>query len=384
MGGRVGLVRLQLQTLLEYFGLKGGSMQSIKRISSLGIPIFIAITFLISCAAMDRATQPTAKGTPSSGPTIEQAQKEDYKGPKARVAVTKFLDKSAKGKTTGEIGDGMAEMLANALFSTNRFIVLERQSLDEVIREQDLGASGRVKRETAARIGEIEGADLLIEGTITEFEPGTAGAGGAGAGASPGGIGGLLAAIRTSHVAMIVKVIDAKTGRRLASQQVEGKATDIGGLTLGGGGGLAGAFGGYSKTPMEKAIRIAIEETVKLIVAKTPAEYYRFTESGKPKEQTLIQPPKEEIKPVTPITPPPPLRVTQVTEPSENLRATPNGKIIGKVTKGTSLGILEEKGSWLRVRLEDGTEAWIWKASTGEAAKSTPKPKEKEKKPDVM
>jgi len=236
------LARLQLQKLLEHVDMKGGPMKHIIRISSLGIPIFISIIILISCAAMERATQPTAKGTTSSGPTIEQAQKEDYMGPKARVAVTKFIDKSAKGYTTGKIGDGMAEMLANALFSTNRFIVLERQSLDDVIKEQDLGASGRVKQETAARIGEIEGADLLIEGTITEFEPGSSGAAGGGGGrpSRRSGIGGIVGGIRTSHVAMIVKVIDAKTSRRLASEQVEGKATDIGGLAVGGGGGLAG------------------------------------------------------------------------------------------------------------------------------------------------
>jgi curli biogenesis system outer membrane secretion channel CsgG len=351
-------------------------MKDLTKISSLGFPIFIAITFLISCAATDRATQPTAKGTPPSGPTIEQAQQEDYKGPKARVAVTKFEDKSAKGKATGKIGDGMAEMLANALFATNRYILLERQSLDEVIKEQNLGASGRVKQETAVPIGEIEGADLLIQGAITEFEPGDSGGGSGTQGRTPRRRGGLKFKIKTSHVAMIVKVIDSKTSRLVASEQVEGKATDIMGGFGGVGGNLAGVFTGYSKTPMEKAIRVSIEEAVKLIVGKTPKEYYRFTEEPKPTEQTKIQPPKEEMTAPIPekVVPPPPLRVTQVTEPSENLRAAPNGKIIGKVTKGTSLGILEEKGNWLRVRLEDGTEAWIWKASTGEGSKSTPKP----------
>jgi len=353
-------------------------MKHLIKISFLWILIFVAITIFISCAAIDRATQPSAKGTPSSGPTVEQAQKEDYMGPKARVAVTKFVDKSAKGKTSGEIGDGMAEMLANALFATNRYIVLERQSLDEVIKEQDLGATGRLKRETAARIGEIEGADLLIEGTITEFEPGSAGAGGAGAGASPGVIGALLASIRTSHVAMIVKVIDAKTGRRLASEQIEGKATDIAGLTIGGGGGLAGAFAGYSKTPMEKAIRIAIEEAVKIIVAKTPVEYYRVSVTPPPKQETIPYVPAEKVQPQATlppqVAPEPPPRITQVTVPIENLRDGPAGKIIGKVKKGTPLAIFEDKGKWLRVRLEDGTEAWIWKLSTSEAPKKSPGP----------
>ena len=72
---------------------------------------------------------PTARGTSQGGPTIDQAQAEDAMGPKARVAVNKFTDKSAKGRSTGEIGDGMAEMLTTALFNTNRYIVLERQTL---------------------------------------------------------------------------------------------------------------------------------------------------------------------------------------------------------------------------------------------------------------
>ncbi len=364
---------------------------------------FSAGVFLFGCAAVDRVTQPTAKSTSPTptGPTIEQAQKEEYMGPKARVAVTRFEDRSAKGRSTGQIGDGMAEMLSNALFASNRFIVLERQALGDVLQEQDIGASGRVKRETAAKIGEIEGADLLIRGTITEFEPGSAGADGSGERVGPrGGIGGFFGGIKTSHVAMIVKVIDAKTARVLASEQVEGKATDILGGVGGAGGGLAGAFSMYSKTPMEKAIRVAIEEAVRLIVAKTPKEYYRVPATPVPK--AALPPPEKATQPppVQPITQPPPptqppqvtlppqtpvvtppttvppatVRVTQVTVPSENLRDAPAGKIIGKVSKGTSLAILEEKGNWLLVRLEDGREAWIWKASTTEGAKTSPPP----------
>jgi curli biogenesis system outer membrane secretion channel CsgG len=341
--------------------------------------VFISIVFLLfSCAAIDEITKPTAKPTSTGGATIEQAQKEDYMGPKARIAVTRFEDKSAKGKTTGEIGDGMAEMLGNALFATNRFIVVERQSLGDVLQEQDLGASGRVRQETAARIGEIEGADLLIRGTITEFEPGTSGAGGAIGSGAVGIITSLMANIRTSHVAMIVKIIDAKTSRVLASEQVEGKATDFGGGVGGFGGGLAGAFGMYSKTPMEKAIRISVEESVKLIVAKTPAQYYRYSETSSsipssppsppPPPSVLLPPPQAPVLTPTP-------RITQVTKDIENLRDGPKGKIIGKVKKGTSLEILEEKGDWFHVRLEDGSEAWIWKASTSEAPKTSPSTK---------
>jgi curli biogenesis system outer membrane secretion channel CsgG len=339
--------------------------------------VITLIIFLSFNFAQAQLIPPKARGTPSSGPTIDQAQKEEYMGPKARVAVTKFEDKSARGSE--RIGNGMAEMLANALFATNRFIVLERQSLDDVIREQDLGASGRVRTETAAPIGEIEGADLLIEGTITEFEPGTSGAGGGLGGIlsrGSGVVGGIVGGIKTSHVAMIVKVMDARTGRRLASEQVEGKATDIGGLGSMGGSRLAGALGGYSKTPMEKAIRISIEEAVRLIVAKTPSEYYRASVPSQPQAlpSTPTAPPKQTVPvPKTPsssivTTTGPEPRIVYVKWPTTSLREGPGTdfKTLLQIKKGTALAILEDKGQWLRVRLEDGQEGWIGKATTSD------------------
>ncbi|MBS3918669.1 MAG: SH3 domain-containing protein [Deltaproteobacteria bacterium] len=363
--------------------------------------LIISVGVFFSCAAVERVTQPKAKSTSpeGTGPTIEQAQKEDYRGPKARVAVTRFEDKSAKGKTTGQIGDGMAEMLSNALLKTNRFIVLERGAIGDVIKEGDFGASGRVRPETAPKIGEIEGAELLIQGTITEFEPGTAGARGSGSARPPRrrGLPDIFGGITTSHVAMIVKVIEARTARILASEQVEGKATDIMGLASFGGGELSSIFGGYSKTPMEKAIRVAIEESVRLIVAKTPAEYYRVPQEPQPKKPPIHtpEPPTKPPAPAPPSPPePPPIpkepskhdqRTTQVTKANENLRDGPGGNTVGQVKKGTFLVILEEKGNWLHVRLEDGREAWIWKESTSEASKKSPTPSPpKTKSPSPM
>jgi curli biogenesis system outer membrane secretion channel CsgG len=353
--------------------------------------------FFVSDFASAQVIKPKARSTPSGGPTIDQAQQEDEMGPKARVAVTRFEDKSAKGSSA--IGTGMAEMLGNALFATNRFIVLERQALDDVLQEQDLGASGRVKQQTAARIGEVEGADLLIMGTITEFEPGTAGAGGGVGGAIPlpgrgghiaRGIGGIAGGMKTSHVAMIIKVVDARTGRRLASEQVEGRATDIGGMTGMGGGGLAGAFGGYSKTPMEKAIRICINEGVKVIEAKTPKEYFRVpadaqaseappvasqpqagpaapTPIPSSKQQQIATPPGRAPQPSAPASGPE-ARVVYVKWKTVSLREGPgtNFKSLSEIKKGTALEIIEEKEQWFRVRLEDGQEGWIGKATTSE------------------
>jgi curli biogenesis system outer membrane secretion channel CsgG len=225
---------------------------------------------------------PKATVTSPEGKSIEEAQREAYDGPKARMAVARFTNKARHaGWWTAEIGDGMADMLATALFHTNRFIVLERQTLGDVLREQDLGAAGRIKRGTEAPIGEIEGAELLVTGAVTEFDPGESGIGGAIGGARGWGriLGGIAGGLKTAHMAIDVRVIDAKTSRLVAATSVEGKATDfnLGGVLAGaaGGGALGGALGGWSNTPKEKALRLCIQEAVNFIVSKTPAAYYR-------------------------------------------------------------------------------------------------------------
>lgn len=229
---------------------------------------------------------PKATVTTPEGKTMEEAQREAYDGPKARMAVARFTDKTGKGWWTGAIGDGMSDMLATALFHTNRYIVLERQTLGDVLKEQDLGAAGRIKRGTEAPVGEIEGAELLVTGAVTEFE-GAASGGGGGLGGF-GGFGSILGAIaggiKNAHMAIDVRIIDTKTSRIVAATSVQGEASDfsLGGALGGavGGGALGGALGGWSKTPTEKALRICIQEAVKFVVSRTPQTYYHFKPAG--------------------------------------------------------------------------------------------------------
>jgi curli biogenesis system outer membrane secretion channel CsgG len=230
---------------------------------------------------------PKATVTTPGGKSIDEAQQEAYDGPKARIAVSQFKDKTGKGWWTGAIGDGMADMLSTALFHSNRYIVLERQQVSDVLREQDLGAAGRIKKGTEAPIGEIEGAELLITGAVTEFEGAASGGGGGigGVGGTAGRIlGGIAGGIKKAHMAIDVRVIDTKTSRIVAATSVEGEATDfaLGGALAGAGGGgaLGGALGGWSKTPTEKALRVCIQEAVNFIASKTPATYYHYGASG--------------------------------------------------------------------------------------------------------
>lgn len=247
----------------------------LKRTTLINLIVW-TLSYLVLCGCAS-LLEPQAKVTSGGGPSIQQAQQEAYNGPKARVAVSRFTDKTAKGWWTGQLGDGMAEMLATSLFNSNRFIVLERQTLQDVLAEQDLGASGRIRKETAAPIGQIEGAELLVTGAVTEFEPGSSGIGGGIGGGSRSIVGGILGAIKKSHIAIDLRVIDTRTSRLVAATTVEGSATDIAGLTGLAGGHLGGGLGGWRKQPIEKALRIAIGAAVNFIVSQTPAQYYHYT-----------------------------------------------------------------------------------------------------------
>ena len=219
---------------------------------------------------------------------LDSTRIEPYDGPRARIAVAAFEDKTAKGG--GEIGSGMATMLTTALVNSNRFIVLERDALDEVLSEQDLGASGRVRADTAAPSGEIEGAELLAIGAVTAFEPESIGVG--------GGILGLGTLIGTailhesnqnipvaaatyleSHIAIDVRLVDAATSRVLYTTSVEARGYNWGGSVIaevgGGRSRLPLAFGGFQKTATEAAVRKAIDLAVADLARRTPAEYFR-------------------------------------------------------------------------------------------------------------
>lgn len=296
--------------------------------------LFLAL-LLFGCGPMGEMMQnpgqPTAATVSTTEKSIDEYQLEPYNGPQARVAVYRFGDQTAKGGGTvrggypgyawytPQIGNGMADMLNDALLQSNRFIVLDRQALKDVLQEQDLAASGRISRETAAPIGQVEGADLLIKGAITEFEPGSAGVGG-GAGIGVFGLpglilGGVLAGMRQSHVAMIIQVVDARTSRMLFSTTVEGKANDfnLGGFLGGFGGSVGGGagLGGWQKTPIEKAIRIAILQAVKELTNKTPKTYFRHGT-----EAALVTPAVTAPAAARATTPPLPTRIPESGQPA--------------------------------------------------------------------
>ena len=234
----------------------------------------------------------TVRVRESSNRSIADAQADAYNGPKARIAVARFENKTADSQNwySPSIGDGMADMLTTALVNSGRYIVLEREALDDVMGEQDLGASGRVRSDTAAAIGEIEGAELLIVAAVTEFDGNSGGTSGSLGGSRIGrAFGALSGGSRSAHMAIDLRVVDATTSRVLAATSVEGEAKDFNlGGALGGYTGnyaLGGSLSGWRNTPREKALRAVIEGAVDYVISVTPPQMMRYGASGQPSGQ---------------------------------------------------------------------------------------------------
>ena len=205
-----------------------------------------------AAAVLSGCTSTATVVSSSSGPTIQAAQSEPVNGPKYRIAVSAFEDQAAK---RSNVGTGMAAMLSDALFNTNRFIVLERENLNEVTAEQDLSNSSRFRKDTAAPIGQLEGAQLLIRGSVTAFEPNCKG----------GSI--IIASTKQACVTINLRIIDAATGRVVNATTVEGTSANNGLGFAFTGPDLPIGLGAFSKTPMETALRNCIEAAVQHIVS---------------------------------------------------------------------------------------------------------------------
>jgi len=142
------------------------------------------------------------------------------------------------------------DVVRQALGATNRFTMVERTTAtQDVIGEQDAGASGRIDKKTAARTGEMKGADFIVKATIIELNPEKESkdikAIGGVMGASAIGIGSVGISGKVAFCRLNVRIIDATTGVIAQDMTVDGTASGSG-LNLGGGalGGLGGKLVG--------------------------------------------------------------------------------------------------------------------------------------------
>jgi len=91
----------------------------------------------------------------------------NYKGPKLRVGVVNFQNKTPS-KVLG-IGEAAADILGTILQKTDRFIIIPQQDMEQILNQQRMGATGAINPDTAAKMGQILGLNAIVTGAITAY-----------------------------------------------------------------------------------------------------------------------------------------------------------------------------------------------------------------------
>jgi len=196
---------------------------------------------------------------------------------KAAIAIGDFQVKAANAGQY--VGDGLREMLLTALHGSGRFVVVERMDIKGLAAEQALSRSRMARPGESIPEGQMEVADVLVYGAVTEFEPEVRG-------------GGLSIGMpnvpltlgmqgKTAHMAIDIRLVDVASGRVLATGRIVGEARSTQ-ATLGAnisarGVTMPATLGGFQNTPMEQAIRECIEKATAYVGASMPPAYFHHS-----------------------------------------------------------------------------------------------------------
>jgi curli biogenesis system outer membrane secretion channel CsgG len=224
-------------------------------VSSLGLSAVLAVQHPASAAPERHLVQAPEGGNPPPQ-LIAPAQE------KLRIAVLDFDYSSVSDPRWLSFfsggSKGVSDILVNKLVQGGNYKVIERSKLDAVLKEQDLGASGRVDASTAAQIGRILGVDAVIVGSITQFDLQQRQSGG-------GGLFGIAVGASTkdtdAYVKLNVRMVNTTTAEIMAVAEGNGNASqsDTQVSVLG--------FGGGSSTSNEgKLLTLATEKAIDEVI----------------------------------------------------------------------------------------------------------------------
>ncbi|MEO8099473.1 MAG: CsgG/HfaB family protein [Acidobacteriota bacterium] len=180
--------------------------------------------------------------------------------------------------TQVNIGAGIRAMMVKRIVDNGKLTVVERAKIDNLLKEQDFGASGRVKQGTQSKIGEVRGAQLALMGDIVTFGRDDQKKGGSLGGIGGGLIGGLGAARKTDKAVVVLnyRIVNTETSEVIAGGEAKGESkrtsTSIGGFMGGwrGGGGaqVDMTSSNFAETIIGEAVTSAVDQLIADLAGK--------------------------------------------------------------------------------------------------------------------
>lgn len=211
--------------------------------------LMLAMAFLCTCIYAQREVEVVE-------PIVADGQSTDQKVIKRKVAIGRFSNETqyAKGLFYDKENDPMAkqalDILSAKLAASGKFILLERNDLDLLLKESQQSGTGL----------SALGADYMIIGSITEY------------GRKNTGKNKAFSTTKTQSVeaTVSVRLVDVSTGLIIYSDEASGMAETTTKTTMG-----LGGTAGFDATLSDKAISEAIGQLVENIINKCTDKPWR-------------------------------------------------------------------------------------------------------------
>jgi hypothetical protein len=137
----------------------------------LTLLVFGGITLIPMAAQTSPLTANTNAPSPIDTPPVSAGARPDIaptQTPSATVQplATAVLGFQTSDESMDKQGAEIATLLEADLSSSAHAIMVEREDVDKILSEQELGASGLVSADSAAKIGSLTGAQVLVTGRL--------------------------------------------------------------------------------------------------------------------------------------------------------------------------------------------------------------------------
>jgi curli biogenesis system outer membrane secretion channel CsgG len=170
-------------------------------------------------------------------------------GERAKVVIFEFENKfvvRADGKRSSldsVLGNSLKKHLVMGLHQTEQFAVLDPLGAKRVLTSQDFTAKGEIKRKIRNKLGPLDGAEFLIAGVVTAYQPSRRsrnagieadplfGDAGTKQGVTTAALAKAFASLPTAsqdRITIEMRLIDAVTGTTISTTSVEGTPQGVG------------------------------------------------------------------------------------------------------------------------------------------------------------
>ena len=264
-------------------------MLSTRRIAIIVVFSIFCTNGLTGCetvTALDKTISEKIRKTGTSSPEPTENRSEsssalsndsNYSGPRAKLAVIRFTDNTKSGSRSwysANVGDDIARILTSSLLDSKRFMVLSRSNMADMMNEINLGNSGVVTADSAARFGRMIGSRLVVTGAVIAFEESEGQQTSIGKSQKQG----MRVEVQDAHISVNLEVVDVETSELISSKIIDGKSSKTRVTGRGTVGGIGGSVSSWKNQPRGEALEKVISRATDHLVASIPRSY--FTESA--------------------------------------------------------------------------------------------------------